>query len=225
MSKAKMPWLKDRLRQIDRTPAGLARHLNIGGPRVYEMIAGRRGMQPNEIEPTAEYLGWSKEQLLEKLPEEARIVPYALKTSGIPVLATTRTWDLADWDLLLTGETTRYVEPPPALKGRADIQALYMGSDAMEPWRNPGDLVLFEKDRPPREHDYVVVYLVEAKRSPRDMPTDVRAMTRVMVRQLLGPKGPGKVRLRQHNPRRDVTIDRKTVAGMFRVMTWEDCVR
>ena len=53
------------------------------------MIAGRRGMQPTEIQPTAEYLGWTMEQLLEKLPEEARVVPQTLKTTGIPVLATT----------------------------------------------------------------------------------------------------------------------------------------
>jgi hypothetical protein len=70
-----MPWLKSRLREIGRTPAGLARHLKLGGPRVYEMIAGRRGMQPNEIAPTAEYLDWPLDEVIKRLPEEARVLP------------------------------------------------------------------------------------------------------------------------------------------------------
>ena len=64
MSKDKMPWLKSRLREISRTPAGLARHLDIGGPRVYEMIAGRRSMQPAEIAPAAEFLDWTIDELM-----------------------------------------------------------------------------------------------------------------------------------------------------------------
>jgi hypothetical protein len=231
MSKAKMPWLKDRLREIDRTPAGLARHLNISGPRVYEMIAGRRGMQPPEIEPTAEYLGWQVEELLKHLPQSARVVPLSVKAGAgaIPVLAATsfkaeiikRMFD--EYDAILTGETARYLEPLPALRGRTDIQCLYMASTAMEPWRDPGDLVLFEKERPPRERDYVVVYLIETKKTAKGLPEE--AMTRVLVRQLLPSKRPDKLNLRQHNPRRDVTIDRKAVAGVYRVMNWEDVVR
>jgi hypothetical protein len=232
----KMPWLKTRLREIGRTPASLARHLGIGGPRVYEMIGGRRGLQPNEVEATAEFLNWPVEELLKHLPEEARVVLGAtaegltkpsespLPASRlalhsdlqmIPVLGTTRNGDCVRCDCKLTGTTTRYVETLPAFRGRSDIQSLYMGSTAMKPWRGPGELILFEQERPPAEFDYVVIYLQSD--SVRTPP--------VMVRQLLQSKRPGKIRLRQHNPNRDSEIDLAKVASIYRVMTWDDCVR
>lgn len=236
--KDKMPWLKDRLREVGRTPAGLARHLKIGGPRVYEMIAGRRGMQPDEIELTAAFLEWPIEQLIKHLPPEDRVLPTNVKgvtalTPGkgkkatsmlsttrtvannwIPVLSTTRTVENT-CDLILTGQTTRYVETLPAFRGRSDIRCLYMASATMKPWRDPGDLVVFEQERPPRENDYVVVYLADGDDNE----------TCVLVRQLLESTHPSKVSLRQHNPRRDMTIERKAVASMFRVMTWDDVIR
>jgi hypothetical protein len=228
MSKEKMPWLKDRLRAVGRTPAGLARHLSIGGPRVYEMIAGRRGMQPGEIEPAAGYLDWSVEELIKHLPETDRNLPANQKGGTamspgkgmIPVLATSRTWGTVNWDLVLTGEITRYVETLPALRGRTDIQCLYMANTHMEPWRAGGDLVVYERDRPPRERDYVVIYL-----QIKDVP---KGETRVMVRQLLEYKA-GKIHLYQHNAPRGVHpnsyVDRKSIAEIFRVMTWDDVIR
>src|SRR4051812_46020188 len=73
--KAKMPWLKIRLREVGKTPAALARELGISPPRVYEMIGGRRAMQPGEITPTAQFLEWTVDELLDHLPPEARIIP------------------------------------------------------------------------------------------------------------------------------------------------------
>jgi hypothetical protein len=229
--KEKMPWLKTRLRALKLTPAGLARHLGIAPPRVYEMIAGRRYMQPNEIGPTAEYLQWPIEELLANLPEDARNVPSTITLGGnmaivhgpgqgmIPVLATTRTADMCEWDCLLTGETLRYVACAN-LHGRPDVQCLYMYGRVMEPWRDPGDPVLFEMDRPPKERDYVVIYLTEDKRAPKEL----RPMQRVMVRQLLWATAK-KFRLRQHNPAKDTEIDVRSVISIFRVMTWDDLVR
>ena len=76
--KAKMPWLRDRLRMIGETPTGLARELEIAPPRVYEMIGGRRAMQPSEVEPTAAFLKWTVPQLLDHLPTKARVVPFGV---------------------------------------------------------------------------------------------------------------------------------------------------
>src|SRR5215475_9312282 len=75
LMKQKMPWLKDRLRTLNQTPTALARRLNIAAPRVYEMIGGRRAMQPDEIEPTADFLKWSVSELLARLPESDRVLP------------------------------------------------------------------------------------------------------------------------------------------------------
>ena len=137
----------------------------------------------------------------------------------IPVLGTTRHEDFTKYDCKLTGTTTRFIETLPAFRGRSDIQCLYMASAVMKPWRAPGELILFEQERPPTELDYVVIYL----QSP------VARMWPVMVRQLVQIKKQNKLRLRQHNPpagqKTDSEIDLKSVAAMFRVMTWDDCVR
>src|SRR5215468_5643072 len=76
--KQKMPWLKDRLRTLNQTPTALARHLHIAAPRVHEMISGKRAMQPDEIEPTAAFLKWSVNDLLARLPKQARVLPVSV---------------------------------------------------------------------------------------------------------------------------------------------------
>src|SRR5258707_15737991 len=75
--KMPMPWLKDRLREIGKTAAGRARNLEIEGPRVYEMIAGRRNMQPHEIAGGAKYLEWPINEVIDRLPEGQRLLPAA----------------------------------------------------------------------------------------------------------------------------------------------------
>ena len=70
--KEKMPWLKIRLRELGRTPTALAKALGIAPPRVYEMISGRRHIQPNEIEPMAKFLNWTLAELTERLPARSQ---------------------------------------------------------------------------------------------------------------------------------------------------------
>lgn len=212
----KMPWLKTRLRTVNKTPAMLARHLGIAAPRVYEMIGGRRALQPSEMRQTAEYLDWSIEELASHLPAEARIVPmqeHALLPSsrnGITFLASTEATG-TNYDAVLTGDTTRHVMS--TLEGRSDVFCLYLHGNRMTPWRKPGELVLFEKGRPAAENDHVVIW----------MTIDDQAT--VTIRQLMTSKHPGKVKLRQHNPGKDVEIDRTKVTSIFRVMTWDDVIR
>lgn len=79
--KEKMPWLKIRLRELGKTPTALAKSLGIAAPRVYEMIAGRRHIQPSEIEPMAKFLDWSIEEINKHLPEHSRAVMIEAKGS------------------------------------------------------------------------------------------------------------------------------------------------
>jgi len=75
--KEKMPWLKTRLRELGRTPTALAKALGIAPPRVYEMISGRRHIQPDEIEPMAKFLDWSLPELKQRLPARALTIEHA----------------------------------------------------------------------------------------------------------------------------------------------------
>lgn len=59
-------YLAAGLKKANQTPAGLTRHLGVKGPRVYEVLGGRRGIQPAEYERVAEFLGWPLERLVEE---------------------------------------------------------------------------------------------------------------------------------------------------------------
>ena len=85
--KEKMPWLKARLRDLGRTPTALAKELGIAAPRVYEMIAGRRHIQPNEIAPMAKFLDWSVEEINRHLPEHSRAVVIGKPSADTAIVA------------------------------------------------------------------------------------------------------------------------------------------
>lgn len=62
--KYEMQWLRQRLQQIEKTPADLARWLEIPPPRVYEMLKDRRRLQQGEIGKTAQFLGMAEADVL-----------------------------------------------------------------------------------------------------------------------------------------------------------------
>ena len=68
----KMPWLKARLRELRKTPSGLADHLHVAAPRIYEMIGGRRLMHADEIPAVASFLEWTVEDVLRHGPRPSR---------------------------------------------------------------------------------------------------------------------------------------------------------
>jgi plasmid maintenance system antidote protein VapI len=67
MPKTKLPWLSVRLKELGKTKTGLARELNVPPPLVYELIGGRRQVQPDQVKPMARYLEWSTDELLARL--------------------------------------------------------------------------------------------------------------------------------------------------------------
>ena len=51
------PWLKARLRELDKTPASLARHVGVLAPEVYLWIAGV-DIPPQHLPKIASFLDW-----------------------------------------------------------------------------------------------------------------------------------------------------------------------
>jgi transcriptional regulator with XRE-family HTH domain len=62
-----MRWLRERLGELGRSSADLARALGIPKSRVSEMLAGRRRLQPHEIQPIARFLQLTEAQIIENL--------------------------------------------------------------------------------------------------------------------------------------------------------------
>ena len=217
--RANMPWLKDRLHEIDKSVTAMAAEMGIAAPRIHEMIGGRRSIKPKEVEPMARALEWSVPQLLSRLPADTALLRKTVKNQpdAIPLLGTVQESVPSDrYDCLLTGETIRYLKACSGLEGRSDVECLHMSNGLMAPWRNTGDLVVYEKNRPPSVGDYVVIYLVEDEATAKW----AKSLQRVMVRQLV--EANEKVRVRQHNPNLDTSINRRKIAKMYRVMGWNE---
>ncbi len=62
--KYEMQWLRQRLNQIEKSPADFARWLGIPPPRVYEMLKNKRRLQQGEIAKAAQFLGISEGEIL-----------------------------------------------------------------------------------------------------------------------------------------------------------------
>jgi phage repressor protein C with HTH and peptisase S24 domain len=116
------------------------------------------------------------------------------------------------FDFELNGEIVDYVRRPPRLIGRADVFAAYLRGESVSPWREPGQLIYFERAKAPRVMDYV---LVEFK------PHDGETVRPALVKRLLGVT-PTKIKLRQYNPPKDFEIDRKRVLQIVRAMDWDE---
>jgi plasmid maintenance system antidote protein VapI len=65
--RADMRWMRDRLGELDKSGAELARALGIPKSRVSEMLAGKRRLQPNEIRPVARFLEIPEAQVVANL--------------------------------------------------------------------------------------------------------------------------------------------------------------
>ena len=67
-------WLRDRLKEIDKTAASLARYLKVKGHRVYEILGGRRSIQPHEVDQLATFLGWDRAKIQKHLPPDQAVL-------------------------------------------------------------------------------------------------------------------------------------------------------
>lgn len=96
---------------------------------------------------------------------------------------------------------------PSSLVGVDQAFAIYLEGDSMKPWRKPGALIYAHESRTANIGDYVIVVMRSAKRG--DEP---RAWVKELVRRTAT-----RIILRQHNPPKEISLDIKQVAKIYRV--------
>ncbi|MEI7876246.1 MAG: S24 family peptidase [Alphaproteobacteria bacterium] len=228
-----MDWLKQHLERVGKTPTDLARWLGIPPPRVYEMLKGKRRLQQDEIDKTAQLFGISVSRVLAMIAGKSDPGPELseathLQPSGhlvnppelpnkhdmardIPVFGTSMGGD-GNGDFEMNGQIVDYVRRPPRLSGRTDVFAIYIQGTSMSPWRDPGDIAYVEKSRPPRAGDYVVI----------EFQGDVHNVRSSLIKKLVGIS-PTKIKLQQYNPPKIIEIDRlKNRYQIYRVIDWTE---
>jgi phage repressor protein C with HTH and peptisase S24 domain len=224
LERPRLEWMENRLKQIRRRPIDLAKHLDIAPPRVYELLSGKRKIQNDEMEPTAEFLEWPLQVITDlvsgKPPEE--VVPLAGSAASvaelprnIPIRAAAPLGN--EREKFILGTTiVDHARRFPRLTGRTDVFGVLIQTDEMSPWRELGQLVMFEQNRPPREGDYVVIELNRLHNGP---PAGFEAMIRLITR--LNAK---TVKVKQYNPLKEIDVLRTTIKRMYRVLPWEELI-
>lgn len=222
----RMEWLKNRLAEVGRKPIELARHLGVPPARVYEMLAGKRRLQPGEYRAAAAFLAWPEARVLalaageteqDNLPEvipapNTPLPPMRQEMAkDVPVYGTTLGGD-GQGEFHFNGEVIDYVRRPPRLVGRKDVFVLYVQGSSMSPWREPGQMVYLEQNRPPRPGEYIVIEMA---------PSPGEEVKPAMIKRLVSTS-PARIRLRQYNPDKEFDVDRTKVRAIYRVMDWDE---
>lgn len=103
------------------------------------------------------------------------------------------------------------VRRPPGLVGAADVYAIYVMGDSMEPMIAAGELRFVHPHRPVQVGDVVILQVRDGKNEP------IQAYIKKLVR-----RANGKVVLQQFNPERQLTFDARSVVAIHKVLTMND---
>jgi len=199
------------------TRTALAEHLGVTPSAVTKMLNTRRPLRHDEIVKIREFLrkngvapsADTSTQDVRRVDTPPVIPSRSAMPMDVPILGTA--WGGESGDFTMNGETGAFARRPPRYEGRADVFALYVQGNSMEPRYFAGELILVEKRRPPQNGDNVVV---ELHPSPDGT---CEAFLKVLV-----ARTPTKLRLRQYNPAKEIEIDLTKVGQVLRVLNTVD---
>jgi phage repressor protein C with HTH and peptisase S24 domain len=202
--------------------ARLARQLNIDPSNASRIVTGERTLKRTEAEDIARLLGVPVTEVLvasgmptdppaSALPPPAAALP-ALNTMplDVPVLGTAAC-SFGQGAFQLAPDVIDRVRRPPGVAGAADIYAIFVEGDSMEPRYEPGDLVYVSPHRPVRSGDYVVIQLQNG-----DDDTLQAYLKRLISRS------DRVVKALQLNPEAEMTFDGQSVRAVHRVLSMAD---
>lgn len=128
---------------------------------------------------------------------------------GMPLFATHASADGQGFQI--ADQVVDMVHRPPRLQGREDVFALFMRGTEMSPWREPGDLVVIDRNRPPRVGDYV---LLTMKRKGGEGRWS-------LIRRLVEGRA-HDIRVEQFKPAKEEAIKLEEIEDMLRIADWTE---
>ncbi len=111
----------------------------------------------------------------------------------------------------MNGQIIDHISRLPGLRSKRAF-ALYVQGESMWPWKAPGNIIIVNPDKPPRNGDYVVVEMKQTEEGG-----DRQAYVKRLVRQT-----PTKIVLAQYNPPREIELARDAVEWVYLVQDLED---
>lgn len=216
-------WIASELQRVGRKQVDLAKHLGVSETVLSKMIHTARVLSAEEDRKIREFIrmnertvGSSYAELHTssevRQPDTPPTIPLRSEMElTIPVYGTVLGGSSGGTEFIMNGDSGLRVRRPTKLAGRADIFALFVQGDSMEPRFISGDLIICEQGRPPQIGDFVVVEMKEGEDGYRV----------AYLKRLVGRSGT-KLRLEQYNPAKFIELDPKTVHQVVRVMNTHD---
>lgn len=205
-------WFHQALERIGASQADLARQLRLAPSAVSRMLKGERQMKPLEVQQTAQFLGVSQEEILNRVvgaivaqarsespPARGRrgrppnAAPRDPGGERIPILSAARGG--GEQEMFLKDGPIGYTARPANLRAVREAYAIYMVGASMEPRYEAGWLLHVNPFKPPTRGRDVVVYMKN------------RA---VLIKQFVSENDDVLV-LRQLNPEQELRIPRAEI--------------
>lgn len=225
-------WMRNRLKDLGKSQAGLARALGVNPSQVTRMFQGHRELAATEAPVVADYFEVPLKTIIEKLDGTmsgsvnaalrtvtqklpTREPPMAYKPIEMPRRAQDR--DLPVMGLAASGrenwfewngEILDYVVRPAVLERVPNAYALFNQGTSMEPRYLEGDTLYIHPGRPITHNCFVVVQLRPARDG--DAPT-------ALIKQFV-KRANGEVVLHQFNPPKDIKIPQDQVVSIHRIV-------
>jgi phage repressor protein C with HTH and peptisase S24 domain len=207
-------WITDQLERTGKSQADLARYLDMAAPQVNKIIKGKRGIKAAEADAIRRFFNVpiyapSPTVDVRRVDTPTDIPTRSAMQMDVPLLGTA--WGGESGDFTMNGETGDYMRRPPRYAGRADLLALFVQGESMQPRYFSGELIYVEKQRPPQNGDHVVVELLP----------DEGGVCEAYLKQLVSIT-PTKIRLQQYNPAKIIEIERRKIGQILRVLSMMD---
>lgn len=211
---------------LDKKPgtsrADLARLLNVNQSQITRLLAGARRIRLDEVPKIKKFFGMIEEPSQSELTEPAqraelgddRLAPREW-SRDVPVYGSASCGPDGLFEFN-TGEVGDFVRRPPRLIGVPNIFALYVVGESMFPWRKPGQLVYVHPGLPVRVEDFVVVELWQ-----KDLRGHSAELPDAYVKQLVRMNSE-TITLKQFKPDKEITLKRKQVKHIYRVVDWDE---
>jgi phage repressor protein C with HTH and peptisase S24 domain len=172
----------------------------ISSEEIMQLAVGSDGIAPVPVEANARLADDAPEPPLKS--SMARDLPVYGTTEGGP--------EGTFW--LNMGEPIDRIRRPTGLLGSKKAFALYVEGDSMSPWKEPGQRVYINPDRPPSPGCYVVVEF---------MSDDPGHPPHAMIKRLIR-RSASKIELQQYNPPLEFSIPTEKVVKVYRVLEDDD---
>lgn len=208
-------------KETRKSKKGLAKALGFGDDAsvVSKILKGSREIKAREVAIIRSYFNEQPAPVVHEdftpnvtnLSQASLVKLPVSRVNNVPVYGVTAAGEDGDFSIN-DGQVIEYVARGAGIMTKASVYALFVQGDSMSPWKEPGQTIYIDPNLPPKAGDYVVIQLKAARDGD---------MKPAFVKRFVSKTGT-KIKLSQHNPKRELEFALDRVDTIHRVLTQEE---